>query len=241
MRPAAHVLFLTRQEKKAKEGDPTGRVPAAMLRGNLRCSIGRSRCRTRCAPLALRSNSCSESEHEARACCAARAHRPLCASRHVHRGAKPIRAIAALGPRFAAERSDGPSGCSLTLEAASAPRRRFAPARSAGVADVGSPFFGFFLWRVKERNCAAGRISRPPTPAKHTPRHSKETASKPYDHQRGQLPNRERNGSGIAHPATTTAIARAGSGAPVTAPSPAPPRCPNRSPTWRSSCSSCSG
>ena len=172
MRPAAHLLFLTRQEKKAKEGDPTGRVPSASLRGNLRCSIGRWRCRTRFAATQRRSNNCSESEHEARTCCAARAHRPLCASRHVHRGGKPIRAIAALGPRFAAERSDGPNGCSFTLEAASAPRRRLAPAHRAGVADVGSPFFGFFLWRVKERNCAAGRTSRPltvvytPTPNK---------------------------------------------------------------------------
>ena len=121
MRPAAHLLFLTRQEKKAKEGDPTGRVPFAALRGNLRCSIVRWRCRTRCAPLALRSNNCSESEHEARASFGARAHRPLCASRHVHRGGEDEsghRCARPQGPR--AERSDGPSGCSSPLEAAPA-------------------------------------------------------------------------------------------------------------------------
>ena len=110
MRPAAHLLFLTRQEKKAKEGDPTGRVPIALRWGNLRCSIVRWRCRTRFAAAQRRSNNCSESEHEARASFGARAHRPLCASRHVHRGVKTIRAITALGLGFQsqAERSDGP-------------------------------------------------------------------------------------------------------------------------------------
>ena len=112
MRPAAHLLFLTRQEKKAKEGDPTGRVPIALRWGNLRCSIGRWRCRTRFAAAQRRSNNCSESEHEARASSGARAHRPLCASRHVQRGAKTNRAIAVLGPqrrRRFAPRKSGPS------------------------------------------------------------------------------------------------------------------------------------
>ena len=90
MRPAAHLLFLSRQEKKAKEGAPTGRVPSAALRGNLRCSIRRWRCRTRCAPLALRSNNCSESEHEAWTSFGVHAHPARCASRHVHRGGRRI-------------------------------------------------------------------------------------------------------------------------------------------------------
>jgi Cation/multidrug efflux pump len=38
MCPGGHLLFLRRQEKKAKEGDPTVCVPCAALRGNLRCS-----------------------------------------------------------------------------------------------------------------------------------------------------------------------------------------------------------
>ena len=32
---------------------------------------------------------------------------------------------------------------------------------SEGVADLGSPSFAFFSWRVKKRRCAAGRMSRP--------------------------------------------------------------------------------
>ena len=35
------------------------------------------------------------------------------------------------------------------------------PQRSGGTRQVGSPFFGSFLWRDKERDCAAGRTSRP--------------------------------------------------------------------------------
>ena len=35
------------------------------------------------------------------------------------------------------------------------------PQQSGGTRPVGSPFFGSFLWRNKERDCAAGRMSRP--------------------------------------------------------------------------------
>ena len=122
MRPAAHLLFLTRQEKKAKEGDPTGRVPFAALRGNLRCSDAGRHCGTRFAATQRRSNNRSESEHEAGACCAAPARPTPCASRHVHRGRETIGAIAVLGRGPRAERSDGPSGCSSPLEAAPAAR-----------------------------------------------------------------------------------------------------------------------
>ena len=45
-------------------------------------------------------------------------------------------------------------------------RRRFAPQRSEGVADWGSPSFAFFSWRRKKRRCAAGRTSRHPPLAK---------------------------------------------------------------------------
>ena len=41
MRPAAHLLFLSRQEKKAKEGDPTSATPALRAGANLRrASVG---------------------------------------------------------------------------------------------------------------------------------------------------------------------------------------------------------
>ena len=48
MRPAAQSLSLTRQRKEPKKGDPTGRVPCASLRGNLRCSRAGRCCGTRC-------------------------------------------------------------------------------------------------------------------------------------------------------------------------------------------------
>jgi len=35
------------------------------------------------------------------------------------------------------------------------------PQRSEGTRPAGSPFFGSFLWQSKERDCAAGRTSRP--------------------------------------------------------------------------------
>ncbi len=86
MRPAAHLLFLTRQEKKAKEGDPTVRVPFAALRGNLRCSRSGCSRRTHFAALQLRSNNCGQSEHEAWTSFGAHAHPDRCASRHGQRG-----------------------------------------------------------------------------------------------------------------------------------------------------------
>ena len=115
MRPAAHLLFLRRQEKKAKEGDPTVCVPCASLRGNLRCS----------RPAGSRSNSLR--------CASLRQSRalirwPLRSSAHTEgRGSQnsrtATRAIASLGPllwvqapcagRSACwvERSDDPNGC----------------------------------------------------------------------------------------------------------------------------------
>ena len=44
--------------------------------------------------------------------------------------------------------------------------RRLPHRNAMGTRPVGSPFFGFFLWRVKERSCAAGRTSRPHTAIK---------------------------------------------------------------------------
>jgi len=115
VRPAAHLLFLRRQEKKAKEGDPTVCVPCASLRGNLRCS----------RPAGSRSNSLR--------CASLRQSRalirwPLRSSAHTEgRGSQnsrtATRAIASLGPLLWAqaprtrrsacrvERSEDPNGC----------------------------------------------------------------------------------------------------------------------------------
>jgi len=67
MRPAAHLLFLRRQEKKAKEGDPQSATPALRYGANLRrggCGVRRG---TRFAAAQRRSDSHGESDHEARA------------------------------------------------------------------------------------------------------------------------------------------------------------------------------
>ena len=65
MRPAAHLLFLRRQEKKAKEGDPQSATPALRYGANLRrggCGVRRG---TRFAAAQRRSDSHGESDHEA--------------------------------------------------------------------------------------------------------------------------------------------------------------------------------
>ena len=67
MRPAAHLLFLRRQEKKAKEGDPQSATPALRYGANLRrggCGVRRG---TRFAAAQRRSDNHGESDHEARA------------------------------------------------------------------------------------------------------------------------------------------------------------------------------
>ena len=93
--PAGDLLFFAPPKKsRQKKGGPTFRGPA----GNLRCSVVGRRCRTHFALTALRSNSGSESEHEARMLRCAPAPRPalLGTARGV---VKSTRAIAALGPR----------------------------------------------------------------------------------------------------------------------------------------------
>ena len=90
--------------------------------------------------------------------------------------AAPARAMAAAGKHSAAcacivllTRGSCPSGAIADRKASSAapplsspsqvcPERSEAKCR---VADVGPPFFAYFLWRGKESKCAAGRISRP--------------------------------------------------------------------------------
>ncbi len=102
--------------------------PGAVLRNSL-CSL-RSR----------RSDNRSKSDHEAWACCAAHARPRPCASRHGQRGVQPQHGpslrSAPNSTVLEAERSDGPNGLFTPLRLRL--RRRFAPKRSAGVADVGA-------------------------------------------------------------------------------------------------------
>ena len=128
MRPAAHLLFLSRQEKKAKEGDPTvcdgllgsepqftepsARPEGAVLRtavkwvsdpnnpqpGVLGCGVRRG---THCAPAALRSNNHGESVDEAGVSCGTPATPRPARPRRIQKGLSTktaSRAIAALGP-----------------------------------------------------------------------------------------------------------------------------------------------
>ena len=91
--PAGDLLFFAPPKKsRQKKGGPTGRGPA----GSLRCSCAGRRCRTHFALTALRSNSGSESEHEARMLRCAPAPRPALLGT-ARRGLKMDRAIAALG------------------------------------------------------------------------------------------------------------------------------------------------
>ena len=89
---------LCRQRKVGKRKATPLAVSLRFAAGNLRCSGEGRRCGTRFAPLALRSDSRSEPEHEAWSCSAAHARPPPCASRHGQRGVGRARAIASLGP-----------------------------------------------------------------------------------------------------------------------------------------------
>ena len=120
--------FLSRRRKKVTK------ERATLLRASLRCATGNLRCSDRgCAAeltarYALRSNNCGKSVHEVRVSFGTRTHPLPCASRHAQKGTQKrtsTRAIASLRcarPRLAgasatrcagaAERSDGPCGCS---------------------------------------------------------------------------------------------------------------------------------
>ena len=127
MRPAAQWLsFASPKESHQRKGNPAVCVPS------LRCGqpavlSGGVRRRTHFAPLALRSNNCDESVHEACVSCGTHATPPaaLLGAYRGDRGETSIRAIASLrcarphlagasAPRCAiwAERSNGPCGSS---------------------------------------------------------------------------------------------------------------------------------
>ncbi len=84
--PAGHLLFLSRQEKKAEEGDPTVCVPA--LRSGQPAVLGAGGVSLELAPAALRQSR-------------ALIRHPLRSSTHTEGGGSPTstRAIAALGPK----------------------------------------------------------------------------------------------------------------------------------------------
>ena len=119
MRPAAHLLFLRAQEKKAKEVRPTSATPALRSGANLRrASDGVGR-RTHCALAALRSDSCGQPEHEAAASFGAAATPPDARRRRSLKGVEQphgpsLRSAPNARARSAAltqaERSDGPRG-----------------------------------------------------------------------------------------------------------------------------------
>ena len=130
MRPAAHLLFLRRQEKKAKEGDPQSATPALRYGANL----GRGACGVRrithCAPAALRSDKRGESVHEA--CARGRA---------CHPASTPPQAQPEGGgqPKSQKPKAKKPNG-PLLRSAQSAQRVALAPGRcgpSAAMARVG--------------------------------------------------------------------------------------------------------
>jgi len=206
--PAGRPAFLHAQESRQRKR-PHVCDPCASLRGKPASQRLRgARWNSLRSLRSLRSNNPRESDHEARACCAARATPQAPRRRRSLKGVeRPFgpslrSALVLVWTLSGAERSDGPCGCSPPLwpcreaqglERAHAPQDACAswscllrlsersersersefrstapgtsiagcPQRSEGSRPAGSPFFGSFLWRDKERDCAAGRISRP--------------------------------------------------------------------------------
>ena len=128
--PAGHLLFLRRQEKKAKEGDPQSATPALRYGANLRrggCGVRRG---TRFAAAQRRSDSHGESDDEAwahwRPCHPATAppqaqpagggQPNIQTATRVVAALDPVSAVPNarhLRPQDGAERSNGPDGCWL--------------------------------------------------------------------------------------------------------------------------------
>ena len=84
--PAGDLLFFVSPKKsRQKKGDPTGHVPCASLRGNLRCSGMGRRCGTRFA-LTRSAQTTAASQSTKRGMLRCRARPTPCASRHGQRG-----------------------------------------------------------------------------------------------------------------------------------------------------------
>ena len=194
VRPAAHLLSLTRQRKKAKKGDPTGCVPAADAPGPPAVLAGGMRGRTHCA-LARSVQTTSASQITMRVRAAPHPFTPPPARLGASRGAclgnsgrrcartwlvrismplSPCREAQGLGRVWTPK--DGRTACSDWLRlserrAASAKRVPQRRPRSehrrlpAGTRAVGSPFLCLLSFGdPKESRCAAGRTSRQTTP-----------------------------------------------------------------------------
>ena len=120
--PAGDSLFFASPKKsKQKKGDPQSATPSRCEGANLRRGACGVRRRTHCAPLALRSDNCGESVHEA--CAHWRACHPATAPPQAQPAgvgqphgpslrSAPFAGAGAARRASGAERSDGPSGCS---------------------------------------------------------------------------------------------------------------------------------
>ena len=97
--PAGDLLFFVSPKKsRQKKGDPTGRVPCASLRGNLRCSDVGRRCGTRFVHCVHFAQTTAASQITKRGMLRCRARAPRPALLGTARGeVKSPRAIAALG------------------------------------------------------------------------------------------------------------------------------------------------
>ena len=152
MRPAAHLLFLSRQEKKAKEGDPKPVTRSLQLRAACDARPGCERCGTRCRllwslPLRQPQRVCRRAD----ACCAAPVRTRGCASRHGHRGFKDRHAglLRSLGWNRSLCRESLLSRRGAQGQAAARPAQH-------GLATVSDSL------RLSERSAPAGRAQRVP-------------------------------------------------------------------------------
>ena len=90
MRPAAHLLFFAPPKKRRqKKGGPTCRVPALRFGQPVVLARGEALRNSLCSLRSRRSNSRSESVHEARASCSALALPSRSVPRHDQRGRGP--------------------------------------------------------------------------------------------------------------------------------------------------------
>ncbi len=179
--PGSAPPFLVRTRKGGKRKRPHVCDPCASLRGKPAPQRLRgARWNSLRSLRSLRSNNPREPDHEARASCGARA-TPQAPRRRRSDGPCwgstplwPCREAQGLGRTHAPQDACAWWSGLLRLSARSersersefrstAPGASIAacPQRSEGTRPVGSPFFGSFLWRSKERDCAAGRTSRP--------------------------------------------------------------------------------
>jgi len=155
----ARYFSLLRQRKVPKRKAPHSLRPCASLRATCGARSRGAPWNSLCAD-ALRSDNPGELDNEACVSCGTHATpRPVLLGAARWKGGG-IRAIAALGPQHAAERSDGP--CGLQPPSGCTEHRRLPRRCAPGSRAAGSLSFAFFSWRDKKRRCPAGGTSRPP-------------------------------------------------------------------------------